>query len=169
MLARGVAALRELGLRAAIALGSAPFADLGEIPQSWLVAEVLPQVTLLANASAAVTPGGNNSVTEAMTYGVPLVVLPFSTDQFAGAAAIDDSGFGISLDPNLAGVEALATAIAGAMSLPEPAASRLAMLAASLRRTQGRERAYRAISAAPALTVLKRENLGSLGIPDSRP
>jgi MGT family glycosyltransferase len=162
VLARVVAALRKLGLRAAIALGSAPLADLGEIPQSWLVAEFLPQVTLLANASAAVTHGGNNSVTEAMTYGVPLLVLPFSTDQFAGAAAIDESGFGISLDPNLADVEALAAAITGIMSLPTPAASRLATLAASLRSTPGRERAYRAISAATVLRVSEHEK------PDNR-
>ena len=35
-----------------------------------------------------------NSVTEAVGQGVPLVVLPFSTDQFAGAAAIERVGIG---------------------------------------------------------------------------
>ena len=39
-------------------------------------------------------------MTEALTAGVPMVVLPFSTDQFAGAAAIEAAGLGTALDPN---------------------------------------------------------------------
>ena len=74
---------------AAIATGSTPAADLGPIPDGWLVREYLPQVGLLGAARLAVTHGGNNSVTEAIGQGVPLLVLPFSTDQFAGAAAIE--------------------------------------------------------------------------------
>ena len=54
--------------------------------------EVLPQVTLLRHAALAVSHGGNNSVTEALTAGVPLLLLPLSTDQFAGAAALEDAG-----------------------------------------------------------------------------
>lgn len=155
VLARVVAALKQLGLRAAIARGATSLAELGEIPQSWLVAEFLPQVTLLSKARAAVTHGGNNSVTEAMTYGVPLLVLPFSTDQFSGAAAIDDSGFGVSLDPNRADVDSLARAITSVMALPAAAASRLAALAASLQAGPGRERAYRAITNSTALRLRK--------------
>jgi UDP:flavonoid glycosyltransferase YjiC (YdhE family) len=63
---------------------------------------VLPQTALLARAALAVTHGGNNSVTEALTCGVPMLVLPFSTDQFAGAAALERHGAGTALDPNAA-------------------------------------------------------------------
>jgi UDP:flavonoid glycosyltransferase YjiC (YdhE family) len=153
VLARVVIALKALGVRAAIARGSAPLDELGELPESWLVAEFLPQVPLMAQAVAAVTHGGNNSVTEAMTYGVPLVVLPFSTDQFAGAAAIADSGFGVALDPNRANVAALTDALSRVMPLPAAAAARLADLATSLQSTPGRDRAYRAITRAAALAV----------------
>ena len=45
------------------------------------------------------THGGNNSVTEALTAGVPMLVLPFSTDQFAAAAALEDSGYGEAARP----------------------------------------------------------------------
>lgn len=111
VLARVAAALRQAGLRAAIATGTTDAAALGPIPDDWLVAEYLPQVRLLASAAAAVTHGGNNSVTEAVGHAVPLLVLPFSTDQFTGAAAIECTGTGRALDPNAASVDELATAL----------------------------------------------------------
>ena len=141
VLARVVAALRGLGVRAAIALGSADRAELGEIPDDFLVREFLPQVRLLDGAAAAVTHGGNNSVTEAMTAGVPLVVLPFSTDQFAGAAAIEHAGFGIALPPNTASVDELAAAVETVLALPR------VPLAADLRAHPGPQRAYEALRA----------------------
>ena len=111
VLARVAAALATLPVRVALALGSADPADVGTVPPEWLVRETLPQVAILARSHAAVTHGGNNSVTEAMTFGVPLLVLPFSTDQFAGAAAIEDAGVGIALAPNEATVAELRSAL----------------------------------------------------------
>jgi zeaxanthin glucosyltransferase len=150
VLGRVAGALRTLGLRAAIALGSGAREDLGDIPSDWLVREFLPQVTLLGSAAAAVTHGGNNSVTEAMTAGVPLVVLPFSTDQFAGAAALERTGFGVALPPNTATeselVEALRHVLALAESAPDAAAG-LAALASSLNEVPGRVRAATALTA----------------------
>ncbi|MEP6631011.1 MAG: glycosyltransferase [Lapillicoccus sp.] len=100
VLARVAAGLRELPVRVALASGSADLADLGPLPDSWLVRRVLPQVRLLQDSVATVTHGGNNSVTESLTAGVPMLVLPFSTDQFAAAAALEDFGYGEVLDPN---------------------------------------------------------------------
>ncbi|MBD8540242.1 nucleotide disphospho-sugar-binding domain-containing protein [Frigoribacterium sp. CFBP 8751] len=149
VLGRVAEALRRVGVRAAIALGSGDRSDLGEVPADWLVREFLPQVTLLDAAAAAVTHGGNNSVTEAMTAGVPVVVLPFSTDQFAGAAALERTGVGVALAPNTATVDELAEALRHVLDLPtrDPgAAGRLAGLAASLRETPGRARAHAALT-----------------------
>jgi MGT family glycosyltransferase len=142
VLARALAALEALGLRVAVAIGSADRAELGTLPSSWLVREFLPQVRLLSDAAAAVTHGGNNSVTEAMTAGVPLLVLPFSTDQFAGAAALEDAGFGVALAPNTATVDELVAGLSRVLALPTDA---LDALSASLRETPGRERARRAL------------------------
>lgn len=150
VLGRVAEALRQVGVRAAIALGSGARADLGEVPADWLVREFLPQVTLLDAAAAAVTHGGNNSVTEAMTADVPVVVLPFSTDQFAGAAALERTGLGVALAPNTATVDELAEALRHVLDLPtrDPgAAGRLAGLASSLRETPGRARAHAALTA----------------------
>ena len=139
-----VDSLKQLGLRAAIAIGLADQADLGPLPPSWLVREYLPQVRLLEHAAVAVTHGGNNSITEAMTWGVPLVVLPFSTDQFAGAAAIERGGFGVVLAPNEASAADIADAIGHVLALPR---DRFESLSASLRYTPGSSRALSALSA----------------------
>ena len=147
VLARVCRALKRVGIRGAIALGSADRAELGELPSDWLVREFLPQVTLLERAAAAVTHGGNNSVTESMTMGVPLVVLPFSTDQFAAAAALEDAGFGVALAPNTATVTELTDAVLRALDLPAKAA--LATLSAGLRQEAGSRRAFSAVASVP--------------------
>ncbi|WP_105033949.1 glycosyltransferase [Cryobacterium aureum] len=146
VLARVAAALGALPVRVAIAVGATDPAELGPIPQSWLVRGFLPQVRLLQEAALAVTHGGNNSVTEAMTAGVPLVVLPFSTDQFAGAAALDAAGFGTSLPPNTATVLALRDSCERMLRLTGEPRARLDALAVSLTLQPGASRAYAALS-----------------------
>lgn len=145
VLARVAAAIRACGLRAAIAIGSADRAELGELPADWLVREFLPQVTLLGSATLAVTHGGNNSVTEAVTAGVPMLVLPFSTDQFAGARAVQRAQVGEALDPNDATVEQIEAALRGLLAANRTPSLELA---ASLQAMPGRERAFAALSAA---------------------
>ncbi|GAA3625661.1 glycosyltransferase [Kineosporia mesophila] len=102
VLARVVEALRKLPVRVALATGSADSAVLGELPAAWLVRSFLPQVAILERSALAISHGGNNSITEALHFEVPLLVLPFSTDQFAGAAAIETAHRGVVLDPNTA-------------------------------------------------------------------
>jgi UDP:flavonoid glycosyltransferase YjiC (YdhE family) len=51
-----------------------------------------------------------------MHHRVPLLVLPFSTDQFAGAADIERAGFGVALAPNEASVDELADALRRVLS-----------------------------------------------------
>ena len=144
VLSRVAAALRGMPVRVALAIGSADPVDLGELPGEWMVREFLPQVALLEHASIAVTHGGNNSVTEALSAGVPMLVLPFSTDQFAGAAAVVDAGVGLSLDPNAASVSDLSSALSGLLDGPAVRAS--AEISATLLDKPGRQRAFEAIT-----------------------
>lgn len=143
----GVAeALRGLGVRVALASGASSPADLGPVPPGWLVREVLPQVTLLRHAALAVTHGGNNSVTEALTAGVPLLVLPMSTDQFAGAAALERTGLGEVADPNRASPAELSDAAARLLDLPADTMARLQALAGELVDVSGPRRAREALA-----------------------
>ena len=145
VLATVVEALRPLGLRVAVASGSA--AGLADVPADWLVRPYLPQVALLQQAALLVTHGGNNSVTEALTAGVPMVVLPFSTDQFAGAAAIESAGLGTALDPNALTSEELRAAVATVLDGPAPHLAR--SVGEDLRRAPGRDVARAAMGGLP--------------------
>jgi UDP:flavonoid glycosyltransferase YjiC (YdhE family) len=150
VLARVAAAIARTGLRAAIATGSTPAGELGPLPDGWLVREYLPQVRLLGAAALAVTHGGNNSVTEAVGQGVPLLVLPFSTDQFAGAAAIERSGAGLALAPNTATVDELAEAVAALADPVWPGREALRTEAAAQHERPGPTLAYAALSSRSA-------------------
>ncbi|KJC64540.1 glycosyltransferase [Agreia bicolorata] len=145
VLSRVAHALRPLDVRVALAIGSADRRELGELPDTWLVREFLPQVTLLKHSVLAVTHGGNNSVTEAATAGVPMLVLPFSTDQFAGAEAIESRGYGLALAPNTASVDELRTAVESLLTATE-LRDRSRLLGAELRALPGRDRAHEALS-----------------------
>ena len=138
-------ALRTAGARAAIATGSTPPAALGPLPEDWLVRAHLPQVRMLGAAAAAVTHGGNNSVTEALGAGVPLLVLPFSTDQFAGAAAVEAARLGVALAPNDATVAELREALETVLDRSAIDEEMLARVVADQRAESGPERAYRSL------------------------
>ena len=139
-------ALRPLDVRVALTTGSAPRSALGPLPGEWLVREFLPQVQLLGRSAVAVTHGGNNSVTEALTAGVPLLVLPLSTDQFAGAAGVEQAGVGSCLDPNAATAQDVRDAVEALLG---PGGARLAAteLGTALREVPGARRAHAAVSA----------------------
>lgn len=118
VLATVVASLRRLSVDVMLATGSTPASELGELPEHWLVRPYLPQVACLAHADLAITHGGNNSVTESLYHGVPMIVLPFSTDQFAGAAAVERHGSGVALAPNELDAVTLGAAVAEVLDGP---------------------------------------------------
>jgi MGT family glycosyltransferase len=148
VLARVAQALSSLPVRVALAVGSADRAVLGELPNDWLVREFLPQVALLARAALSVSHGGNNSVTEALTAGLPMLVLPFSTDQFAGAEAIETAGLGAVLDPNSASPDEIRSVLEKLLSGDTGNAT--AAIGVELRERPGRQRAFEAVMGSDA-------------------
>jgi len=132
------------GWRLTIAHGSTPLEDLGDVPPGAVVARHLPQVALLQHTDVFVNHGGNGSVTEAVAAGVPMIVLPFSTDQFAGAAALERAGVGVVLDPNSFTADSLRSAVA--TLLASGAAERMAKAAEGCALDGGPQRAALAIA-----------------------
>jgi UDP:flavonoid glycosyltransferase YjiC (YdhE family) len=75
---------------------------------------------------------------------VPLVVLPFSTDQFAVAADVERTGLGRALDPNRATASEIGEAVKAA--LDDPVRSAAAALGKELCADSGPARARRAVA-----------------------
>ncbi|GIK63405.1 MAG: glycosyl transferase [Chloroflexota bacterium] len=70
-----------------------------DAPPNVLVRNFVPQLALLDKVQAVVSHGGNNTVTEALLHGLPLVVIPNSADQPESAGRVKASGVGIRMRP----------------------------------------------------------------------
>ncbi len=130
-------AIGALGWDAVIAAGATDRRRLGALPSNWVVRAHLPQVAALEVCDVVVCHGGNNTVTESLTAGLPVLAAPFSTDQFAGAEDLRRASLGDAIDPNAATVDEIAERLA---SLVDGDAARCAAaLGAELREARGAE------------------------------
>ena len=59
--------------------------------------EYLPQPAILPQVDVVITHGGNNTVTECLHFGRPVVVLPLFWDQYDNAQRLQEAGLGVRL------------------------------------------------------------------------
>src|SRR5262249_10772703 len=75
-----------------------PQADRITLADNMVGAQMLPQTKVIPQVDLVISHGGNNTVTETLHFGKPLIVLPLFWDQYENAQRIDELGFGIRLD-----------------------------------------------------------------------
>jgi MGT family glycosyltransferase len=71
--------------------------SLGRVPPNFVVEMHVPQLEVLRRASAFVTHGGMNSVSESLCYGVPVVVVPQTGEQAIVGRRVEELGAGLYL------------------------------------------------------------------------
>ncbi|MBB2943088.1 MGT family glycosyltransferase [Actinoplanes lutulentus] len=69
-----------------------------ELADNMYGAEFLPQTSILPQVDLVITHGGNNTVTEALHFGKPMVLLPLFWDQYDNAQRVHELGLGVRLD-----------------------------------------------------------------------
>jgi MGT family glycosyltransferase len=96
-----------------------PRHDEYELADNMTGADFLPQTSVLPHVDAVITHGGNNTVTECMWFGKPMLVLPIFWDQHDNAQRVQETGYGIRLPTYALSPDGLARAVD--MLLTDPA------------------------------------------------
>ncbi|MCX6046237.1 MAG: glycosyltransferase [Chloroflexi bacterium] len=76
-------------------------------PANFIVRSYVPQLEILQRTAVFITHGGMNSTSEALLYGVPVLVVPQHGDQFMVATQVLEVGAGRMIPMAQAGPEAL--------------------------------------------------------------
>lgn len=93
-------------------------ASIFNIPDNFMLEYFVPQLEVLQYTDVFITHGGMNSTSEALYYGVPLVVIPQRGDQYLVEQQITKCGAGIGIPPENANSESLRNAVDRILKTP---------------------------------------------------
>ncbi|MGH2631281.1 MAG: glycosyltransferase [Actinomycetota bacterium] len=96
LMRRLVSVLAETPHRYIVSKG--PRADELDLPGNMWGEGRLPQTSIIPRCDLVITHGGNNTTTESLHFGKPMIVLPLFWDQYDNAQRVDELGFGVRLD-----------------------------------------------------------------------
>jgi len=113
-----------------------PQHDEYDLADNMIGAEFLPQASVLPHVDAVITHGGNNTTTECMWFGKPMLALPIFWDQHDNAQRVHETGYGIRL-PTYAFEDAELAAALVTLLGDEELRARAAAAAARLQRRRG--------------------------------
>jgi MGT family glycosyltransferase len=74
-----------------------PMADAITLADNMVGEATLPQTKVIPQVDLVITHGGNNTTTEALHFGKPMIVLPLFWDQYDNAQRVAELGFGARL------------------------------------------------------------------------
>ena len=133
-----IGSLADSPYRVVVSMG--PQHEQLELAPNMVGEEFLPQASILPQADLVITHGGNNTVTECLAFGKPMVVLPLFWDQYDNAQRIDETGFGVRLPTYAHQPEEFRAAIDGLLA-DRALATHLDAVSRRLRAAPGTERA----------------------------
>jgi MGT family glycosyltransferase len=133
-----IASLANTRYRVIVSKG--PQHDQLELASNMVGEEFLPQTSILPQVDLVITHGGNNTVTESLWFGKPMVVLPLFWDQYDNAQRMQETGLGRRLDTYRHEPEELTDAIDELLEDAE-LAERLHKLSRRLQQSPGTVRA----------------------------
>jgi MGT family glycosyltransferase len=111
-----------------------------ELAANMVGAEFLPQTSILPQVDAVITHGGNNTTTESLWFGKPMLVLPIFWDQHDNAQRVQETGYGLRLPTYSFAEEQLASAV-DTLLTDSPLRARAGAAGERLRRRPGTARA----------------------------
>jgi MGT family glycosyltransferase len=132
------------GSRFRVIVSKGPQHDQLTLADNMAGAEFLPQTSILPQVDAVITHGGNNTVTEALHFGKPMVVLPLFWDQYDNAQRVHETGVGLRLDTYGHAPQELTGAV-DALLADAALSARLDAISRRLRAASGTETAADAI------------------------
>ena len=119
-------------------------ASLGDLPASVRVTRFIPQETILGHCALVVSHAGSGSMSGALAFGVPMVLLPQGADQLFNAQRCSLAGAATWLHPRDTTIGSISSAVATTLNDPNYAV-RAQAVAAEMRRMATPEQALRRV------------------------
>jgi MGT family glycosyltransferase len=117
-----------------------PRADEFELADNMWGDARVPQTSIIPEVDLVITHGGNNTVTESLHFGKPMIVLPLFWDQYDNAQRMQELGYGVRLATYDFADEELTGAVDGLLA-DEALRSDLGVLGERIRDLKGTRRA----------------------------